>query len=139
MPFLYLRDPLFVLCLVTYFVNRLAFKVIWKEGFVHEHLNDLICIPFWVPIMLFAQRRLGLRAGDASPRPGELVIPLIVWSWVFEILLPQAGSLGAWCTADHLDILYYSLGALGAGLFWKWWYGGSAAESPGPPAGGGPS
>jgi hypothetical protein len=130
--FLYLRDPLFLLCVATYFVNRLVLKSLWKVGFVHEHLNDLICIPFWVPIMLFTQRQLGLRDGDHSPRPGELIIPLLVWSWVFEIILPQTAWLGDRCVADHLDVLYYALGALLAGLFWRLWYGGRVAEPTGP-------
>jgi hypothetical protein len=121
-PFLYLRDPLFLLCLATYFVNRLVLKRIWADGFVHDHLNDLICIPFWVPIMLFAQRRLGLRANDDRPSAGELVIPLIIWSWVFEVFLPRSGILGERCVADYTDIVYYALGAMLAGLFWKWWY-----------------
>jgi hypothetical protein len=119
MRFLYLRDPLFLFCLVTYFLNRFVLKAIWKEGFVHEHLNDLLCIPFWVPIMLFAQRRLGLRDSDAAPRPSELVIPLIIWSWMFEIVLP---AMDGRFVADHLDILYYSVGTLAAGIFWNWWY-----------------
>ena len=131
MRFLYLRDPLFLLCVFTYFVNRLVLKAIWDGGFVHEHLNDLICIPFWVPIMLFAQRKLGLRDGDASPRPGEIIIPLVLWSWVFEILLPATGWLGNRCVADYMDIVYYSLGALLAGLFWAWWYGRSGAKARG--------
>jgi hypothetical protein len=122
MPFLYLRDPLFLLCVATYFVNRFVCKAIWQSGFVHEHLNDLICIPFWVPIMLFAQRRLGLRASDLRPSGSELVIPLIIWSWTFEIILPATGWLGPYCVADHADIMYYALGALVAGLFWRWWY-----------------
>ena len=131
MRFLYLRDPLFLLCVGTYFVNRLVLKAIWKHGFVHEHLNDLICIPFWVPIMLFAQRKLGLRDDDARPQPGEIIIPLVLWSWVFEILLPATGWLGDRCVADYLDIVYYSLGALLAGLFWAWWYGRSGAKARG--------
>ena len=121
MRFRYLRDPLFLLCVATYFVNRLVLKSVWKDGFAHEHLNDLICIPFWVPIMLFAQRRLGLR-DDAPPRPGELVIPLVLWSWVFEILLPAIDRVRDRFVADHLDVMYYALGALGAGIFWRWWY-----------------
>lgn len=129
MRFRYLGDPLFLLCVATYFVNRLILKVIWKEGFVHEHLNDLICIPFWVPIVLFAQRKLGLREGDDSPRPSEIVIPLVVWSWVFEIVLPATGWLGDRCVSDYLDIVYYTIGALLAGLFWRWRYGRSAGES----------
>jgi hypothetical protein len=126
--FLYLRDPLFLFCLATYFVNRSILKNIWQSGFVHEHLNDLICIPFWVPIMLFVQRRLGLRSGDYSPQPGEIVIPLIVWSWVFEIILPQTDLFGELCVADYLDIVFYALGALLAALFWRWWYGADAAS-----------
>src|SRR5947209_6208509 len=119
--FRYLLDPLFLLCVTTYFLNRLVLKGIWKTGFVHEHLNDLICIPFWVPIMLFAQRKLGLRARDDRPQPGEIVIPLVVWSWVFEILLPPTRWLGDRCVSDYLDIVYYTLGALVAGLFWRCW------------------
>ncbi|HLJ96675.1 MAG TPA: hypothetical protein VKU02_26115 [Gemmataceae bacterium] len=121
MRFRYLRDPLFLICVATYFVNRLVLKSHWKDGFVHEHLNDLICIPFWVPIMLFAQRRVGLR-DDAPPRPGELVIPLILWSWVFEIFVPAIDGLGDRFVADHLDVLFYAIGALGAAVFWRLWY-----------------
>lgn len=108
-----------------YFVNRILLKKIWKDGFVHEHLNDLICIPFWVPIMLFVQRRLGMRDDDAPPRAGEIIIPLVIWSWAFEVLLPRTGWLGAWCVADYRDVLYYTVGALIAGLFWRAWYGRS--------------
>jgi hypothetical protein len=120
--FLYLRDPLFLVCLATYFVNRLVLKRIWDAGFVHEHLNDLICIPFWVPIMLYAQRRVGLRRDDDSPRPSEIVIPLILWSWLFEIILPETQWFGGLCVSDYLDMMYYALGALIAAVFWRWWY-----------------
>lgn len=120
MRFRYLRDPLFLVCLATYFINRLVLKSVWQEGFVHEHLNDLICIPFWVPIMLFAQRRLGLR-DDSPPRPHELVIPLVLWSWVLEVILPAIALDGRF-VADHLDIVCYAIGALAAGVFWWFWY-----------------
>jgi hypothetical protein len=120
--FHYLRDPLFLFCVALYFVNRFVFKRIWPTGFVHEHLNDLICIPFWVPIMLFIQRRVGWREGDYSPQRGEIVIPLILWSCIFEIMLPQTDWFGELCVADHLDVVYYALGALIAAAFWTWWY-----------------
>jgi len=129
MRFLYLRDPLFLLCVLTYFVNRWVLKSIWQSGFVHEHLNDLICIPFWVPIMLYAQRRLNLRHSDGRPEAGELIIPLIIWSWVFEIILPWTDILGERCVADYLDVMHYALGALIAGLFWRWWYGADVTAS----------
>jgi hypothetical protein len=121
--FLYLRDPLFLFCVGVYFVNRFVLKEIWLSGFVHEHLNDLICIPFWVPIMVFVQRRLGMRDGDDSPQPSEIIIPLILWSWIFEVILPNTEWFHDVCVADYLDILCYTLGALGAAMFWRWWYG----------------
>ena len=58
MRFLYLRDPLFLFCVTTYFVNRFILKSIWKTGFVHESLNDLTCIPFW-------RRSRSGRSGDS--------------------------------------------------------------------------
>ncbi|HZZ78161.1 MAG TPA: hypothetical protein VFE62_06565 [Gemmataceae bacterium] len=129
MPFRYLRDPLFLLCLATYVVNRYVCKRLWDSGFVHEHLNDLICIPFLVPIMLFVQRRLGLRPDNGPPRLGEVAIPLIVWSWVFEILLPRTELLGPHCVADPWDIVYYTLGTLLAATYWRWRYGPVAADA----------
>jgi hypothetical protein len=120
--FLYIRDPLFIGCVATYFVNRFILKSIWETGFVHESLNDLICIPFWVPIMLWLQRRAGWRDTDNPPEVSEIVIPLILWSWIFEIILPATKIWDERCVADYMDISYYALGALIAGLFWTWWY-----------------
>jgi hypothetical protein len=89
---LYLRDPLFLACVLAYFVNRWAMKPLMGGGFLHDHLNDLVCIPFWVPIMLWGQRRLGYRRSDGAPLAGEILIPLFVWSWFFEFVVPRAGS-----------------------------------------------
>jgi hypothetical protein len=123
MPFRYLRDPLFLGCVAAYFANRWVLKRVWDGGFVHSHFNDLICIPFWVPVMLWMQRSLGLRPHDDPPRAHEVVIPLLLWSWVFEFLLPAHLYFQRWCTRDYMDILYYALGAMLAALFWTWWYG----------------
>ena len=122
MRFRYLKDPLFLVCVVSYFANRFVFKNIWETGFVHEHFNDVICIPFWIPIMLWLQRRVGFRASDGPPEAYEIIIPVIIWSWVFEIILPATKLLGDLCVADYRDIFCYSAGALGASLFWNWWY-----------------
>jgi hypothetical protein len=75
-----------------------------------------------VPIMLFVHRRLKLRPADGPPGAAELVIPLVLWAWMFEWLLPRTGAWSRWCTSDPGDILCYAVGALGGGLFWQWWY-----------------
>ena len=120
--FLYLRDPLFLASVAIYFLNRWVFKSIWESGFVHEHLNDLLCIPFWVPPMLWGQRLLGFRESNGPPLPSEILIPLTFWSILFEIVLPGLGLFGNYCVSDYRDVLWYTVGALGAGLFWRWWY-----------------
>jgi hypothetical protein len=121
-PFRYLRDPLFLACLGAYFVNRFALKPHVTNAFLHNHFNDLICIPFWVPVMLWMQRNAGLRAADDPPRASEMLIPLIVWSITFEIWLPQTDTFRGWCTADPVDVLAYAAGALAAAIWWRWWH-----------------
>src|SRR5690242_306095 len=93
MLFRYLRDPLFLFCVVLYFVNRLLLKPFLHDGFVgaflHDSLNDVICIPFWVPIMVWMMRKVKLRTSDAVPQGAEILIPLLLWSWFFELILPK--------------------------------------------------
>ncbi len=122
MHFRYLRDPLFVFCLLLYFVNRWVFKPILVSAFWDNHLNDLICVPFWLPIMLFVMRRLGLRRDDHPPKSYEIVIPLIVWSVVFELLVPRLAPFRRLAYSDHLDIMFYASGALVASVFWATWH-----------------
>ena len=119
MPFRYLRDPLFLTCFLLYFANRFIIKRFVGGGFFHEHLNDLICLPFWVPIMLFLTRKAGLRDGDDPPRADEILIPLIVWSAVFELYLPHVRYFQGLATADPTDIFWYTVGGLIASVAWQ--------------------
>jgi len=129
MRFRYLADPLFVFCVVLYFVNRFLIKRFVGEGFFHNHLNDLICIPFWVPIMVFLLHKSGLRKDDGPPRADEILIPLVMWSAIFELYLPHVTYFEHLATADHVDILFYTLGALGASVVWQLVYRGQPQAS----------
>ena len=122
MAFQYLRDPLFVSCLVLYALNRCVLKPLLPNEFFHSYLNDLICIPFWLPIMLWGMRKAGLRADDAPPQGYEILIPLVMWSVVFELWLPSINYFRHLAFTDALDILCYTVGAVLASLFWGWWY-----------------
>ena len=133
--FRYCLDPLFFACLAAYWLNRIVIKPHTHATFPHAYLNDLICLPFWVPIMLALQRAARLRSHDAPPLPVEILIPLVLWSWAFEVWLPGSSLGRNWCTADPWDIVCYSLGALGAGVFWRWWYTSArSSETPSPAA-----
>jgi hypothetical protein len=118
MKFRYLKDPLFVVCVFLYFLNRLLIKHFMQAGFFHDHLNDLICIPFWVPIMIFTLRKLRLRRDEGPPRADEIIIPLIMWSAIFEIYLPRVSYFEWLATSDFTDIFWYAAGALMASVIW---------------------
>ena len=49
-----------------------------QNDFSRDSLNDVICIPFWVPIMLFIMKKAGLRREDGPPTGSEILIPLIL-------------------------------------------------------------
>ena len=119
MRFRYLRDPLFLTCFVLYFVNRFLIKRLLPVGFFHDHFNDLICLPFWVPIMVLLMRKTGLRRDDGPPHAEEILIPLVVWSAIFELYLPQVGYFRHLATPDPLDVLCYALGGLLAVGVWQ--------------------
>jgi hypothetical protein len=129
-PFAYLRDPLFLVCVMAYFVNRIVIRPFIDGGFMHNHFNDLICIPFWTPFMVWLAHTLGLRTHDRRPEGVELLIPLIVWAFVFEIWLPQSTGFKDHVVGDYRDILWYTAGALAASVIWDWWYQPTFSANP---------
>jgi hypothetical protein len=122
MRFRYLKDPLFLFCVGLYFVNRWLLKPHFHNTFLHSYLNDVICIPFWVPIMLFIMKTLQLRRNDHPPTAFEILIPLILWSWVFEAYLPFTPLFKQLATSDYRDVLAYAIGACVSAFSWKFLY-----------------
>ncbi len=119
MRFRYLADPLFLGCVILYFANRFLIKQFVVGGFFHDHLNDLMCIPFWVPIMVFLLRKAGLRRDDGPPRADEILIPLVMWSAIFELYLPRVRHFEHLTVADSVDVLWYTIGGLLASVVWQ--------------------
>ncbi|MEN6452460.1 MAG: hypothetical protein ABFC96_18380 [Thermoguttaceae bacterium] len=122
MPFRYLKDPLFLACFGVYWVHRCMKCLDLSTLFLRSYLNDLICIPFWVPIILWAHRRLRLRRHDFPPEAIEIVIPLIAWSFLFEVLIPSRREWSIPAVADPGDVLCYCVGAAAAAIFWSIFY-----------------
>jgi len=119
----YLKDPLFLVCFAAYWVNWSLEGYGVRVPLLRSYLNDLICIPFWIPIMLWVNRKLGLRRHDAPPLGHEIVIPMLLWAVVFEVVLPATHGWAGLAFADPYDVLCYALGACAGALFWAWWYG----------------
>lgn len=119
MRYRYLKDPLFVACVIVYAVNRFVVKPWFPNTFSQAYLNDLICIPFCVPVVVYLMRKFGWRPHDLPPSGLEIIIPLLAWSFVFEVLLQRLGVFPALATADHVDILFYCAGACLAAAYWR--------------------
>ena len=111
-PFRYAADPVCVGAVLLYAVNRWALKPHGVGGaFTHGYLNDVLCLPLFLPPILFAQRLLRLRRHDGRPRLWEVLQHWLVFSLVFEVVLPRYPQ---WfrTTADPLDVVAYLAGGL---------------------------
>ncbi|MCE9544977.1 MAG: hypothetical protein K8T25_05585 [Planctomycetia bacterium] len=120
--FRYLSDPLFLACFAIYWVHRWLAAHGLSCELLRAHLNDLICIPFWVPIIVWITRRLSLRKHDAPPDAVEIGVPLVVIAALFEVVLPAQHRWAIPTIADPLDVLSYCAGALGSVCVWRWYY-----------------
>lgn len=120
MPYSLKNDRLFWACAALYFINRFFLKSVFSAAFFHSYLNDLICVPIWIPVMITLMKSFGLRDDDSPPHAFETLIAIVIWSIVFEILLPETVFFQNWATSDHQDILFYALGGVIATIYWQW-------------------
>jgi hypothetical protein len=114
-PFGYGRDPLCLIAIGLYALNRWGVKPQVNLPFLHDHFNDLLLIPAALPLILWVQRRLGWRDHDRSPDPKEIALHLVVWSLIAEVAGPHFFDHA---TGDWRDITAYASGAVFA---WAWW------------------
>ncbi len=110
----YWRDPLFVACCALYVLNRWVIKPHVHCAFLHGQFNDLLLVPCALPLVLWLQRRLGLRPSNAMPAWGEIGFHVVVWSVLFEVIGPHLMRV----TGDPLDALAYVAGGIMAGIWW---------------------
>ena len=117
----YLKDHLFLITVSIYFLNRYIVKplTVGRISFFHSYLNDLICIPFWLPIVLFLTRLVRLRDHDEPPDFYELSFYLLIWSVMFEVVGPLYGKYYNYPVADPWDVVCYALGCVIAGIYWN--------------------
>lgn len=117
-PFRYFADPICVASMACYALGRWYLKPQHLGGwFVHDYLNDLLCLPLFLPMSLGMQRLLRLRRHDAPPRLWEVLQHAVVFSVVFEVLLPRYPHTFR-TTADPWDAVAYFVGGLFAWALW---------------------
>jgi hypothetical protein len=120
----YWHDPVFLLCLATYVINREWIKpnLHHYSPFFHGHLNDSLTVPVALPIYLLFYRWIGLRPDDQPPRSWEIGLHLIVWCVFFKWFGPSILHHGV---GDPLDDLSMFIGGIAAWLLWQrdWLFG----------------
>lgn len=129
--FSYLHDRLFVFSLMAYAVNRLLVRphgreffhahCPWAWAFFHSHFDDLLLMPVALPVMLWMQRRLGLRKQDHPPGWREMLAHLALWSLMCKFIGPVYFRIGV---ADPWDVLFFAAG----GMVACWWWQRSAKQ-----------
>ncbi len=115
--FIYGRDPLCLLAMGLYAINRWGLKPRVDVRFLHDHFNDLLLIPAALPLVLWAQRKFGWRNHDLPPDTKEIALHLIVWGIIAEGVGP---FLFDHATHDWRDLVAYTAGAVLAGLWWRY-------------------
>jgi hypothetical protein len=114
----YARDPLFLLCLAIYAINRTLIKpnLHHYSPFFHGHLNDSLTVPVALPVYLLFYRWIGLRPDDEPPRWWEVVLHVAVWCTFFKDFGPLKLHVGVY---DPVDIACIALGGFAAWLVWQ--------------------
>lgn len=117
--FRYFGDPVCIGSILIYALNRWYLKPHHLGGaFTHGYLNDLLCLPLFLPLILYVQKLLGLRRHYDPPRLWEIVQHAIIFSVIFEVILPRYPHYFR-TTADPLDALAYLVGGLVGWVIWR--------------------
>ena len=123
--FRYCLDPLFLTVTALYLINRFAIKPnvpLSTTTFFAWYLNDLLCIPFCLPPVLYFYQRIGLRKPSRFPTAFEIIFHLVVWSVTFEWIAPRYFHRQfPTAVSDPWDVVCYTVGALISGAVWGSW------------------
>lgn len=111
----YWRDPICLLACALYALNRFWMRAHLGGEFLTGYFNDSLLIPAALPLLLWIQRKVHVRAHDQLPRWDEIVLHLAVWAFIAEFVMPR---LTPRAVADWGDVLAYAAGAVVAGLWW---------------------
>jgi hypothetical protein len=128
--FLYWRDPVFLIGLAAYLVNRALIKpnLHHYSPFIHGHFDDSLTVPVALPLYLLLYRRIGLRPDDEPPRWWEVGLHLAGWIFFLKWFGPLVLLKGV---ADPVDGWWMLAGGIVAWGLWQgaWLLRGGAVVS----------
>lgn len=116
MYFSILKHPLFIICALLFGINQILERYFhYHLPYIHAYLDDLLCMPVLLSILLFLQRSITLRNPNYTFHIAHIIVAIITCSLYFEVYLPYYYPTKY--IADPLDIIAYCIGGF---VFWKW-------------------
>lgn len=104
--------------IALYCLNRWYLKPHHIGGwFTHGYLNDVLCLPLFLPIILRLQSLLRIRRHDLPPTLFEVLHNWAIFSILFEVILPRLPAFRT--TGDPWDAVAYLVGGLLAYACWN--------------------
>ena len=119
LPYRISRDVVFWVGLSLYLVQSAMESVGWELPLTRGYVNDFVCVPIWLPVVVAVQTTLRLRPSAGPPTTTEAGITVGVWAFVFEVWFPRTALLSAYTTSDRWDVVAYSAGAIIANIIWR--------------------
>jgi len=104
-----LARPVFWVAVGLFAANRLLEFGGWAPAFARGYLDDLLCFPIVLTLVLCVQQMLRRDKGAYRLPFSHGLTALALYALVFEWMLPHYWGLG---TADARDVLAYGLGVL---------------------------
>jgi hypothetical protein len=110
-----LRNPVFLTAGILFTLNQYLEKVAGIFlPYVHEYLDDVLCMPVVLTLTLFIQRKITFRNEAYTFTAGHVMVAVVYFSLMFEGILPAYSPK---YTRDWLDIVAY---AAGAAVFYRY-------------------
>lgn len=109
-----LLQPLFLTACALFGINQLLeFHHIFLP-YVHAYLDDVLCFPIVLTLILFLFRTAILKDPNFCLSSYQIAFAVAYFAFAFEEVLPYFSSE---YTSDVLDVVFY---AIGGGIFGKW-------------------
>lgn len=107
--------------MAIYLLNRFILKPHHIGGWlVHDYLNDLLCLPIFLPIILRLQSAWGIRRHHAPPTLFELLHNWAIFSVLYYYVFPNLSAFSS--VADPWNSVAYLIGGTAAYIAWRFLY-----------------
>jgi hypothetical protein len=115
----YYRDPVFVISIISYSINKLLLisHRSFESSFMKNYFNDIFVVPCLLPILIYCIARMKLRNKYSGPLLIEIFLFVSVISLTCEILGPFFLNKGVY---DPNDIIAYLLGGMISWFIWRY-------------------